>query len=115
MAAGTYGVLAESADTTMNGGLASVLYAATDGFDLYNAAATVTLKDAAGTVIATASIPAPEAAAAQALDPAYVNVANGGADASHWCTAGTAGYFEGLGTPGTANEACPCNRRPGRR
>lgn len=125
LASGAYGILAGSGDAASNGGLPPVLYAFPEGLSLYNnlsgeatvAGLALSLEAPDGTVVATAVHPEapgdvkqPDGSslpASSELSAAFADDPDGAGDPAHWCTASATGLFQGLGTPGAPNEACP--------
>ncbi len=112
LAAGTWAILAGSADAAMNGGLPATAYAFEDGFDLLigsndDGAATITVVDARDTVLASAAHPACKEGVSQSLNPTFGSNADAANEPANWCPGSTTGAFEGSGSPAAPNPACP--------
>lgn len=106
--AGDYVVVGGSVEPTENGGIADMAYAFGSGLTLYNDAAVMTVKDADGLVLHTASHPTSgsKGGVAVQLKPGMEADPTAAADVANWCNATTTGVFEGTGSPGAANGAC---------
>jgi hypothetical protein len=105
--AGSYVVIAGSADTGLNGGLPQTGVYAIASLSLYNTGTPLTLTlEAGGQVVDTASFPTPPDGKSVSLSPAQLTAA-GNDTAANFCTSKTTTVFTGTGTPGQANDSCP--------
>ncbi|HEY3358238.1 MAG TPA: lamin tail domain-containing protein [Polyangia bacterium] len=102
--AGTYALIAGSALNTANGGLPPVTVAV-PALSLYNSAAHLSITSGA-TVIDEANYPTPASGVSSSLNPTTMNVTANDV-ATGFCAATSTGVFEGTGSPGRVNDACP--------
>jgi len=109
IAAGTWGLLAGSADPAKNDGLPAVTYAFPADFLLYygsKGSATVSIQDVDGNVIAQAVYPTCKDGVSQQLDAQFGANAPAAGDPLNWCASTTTGVFGQTGTPGAPNVSC---------
>ena len=99
---GDFLVIAANADTGTNGNV-EVDWVAAE-LELYGSESTIDVTRGP-TLVDHAVLPAPEEGASQGLDPSALDASsNDTADA--FCTSRTSNVFDGIGTPGLANDPC---------
>jgi hypothetical protein len=112
LAAGSWGLLAGSADPEQNGHLPAVLHAFEEGFLPFYGSnaedlATISILDANGNVLSRAVHPTCTEGASLNLMPEHCSNPPAAEDPLNWCSSLHTGSFDGLGTPGAPNAVCP--------